>query len=82
MLRGASFYCARQRKPAQKSDAQDFQCLRASKFLDSRMGEVGKIGALGEPFNLIVTDFVVQTRPADVECARSVARTTPLISEL
>lgn len=31
------------------------------------MGEVGKRGALEDLFNLIVTDFVVQTRPADLE---------------
>ena len=45
----------------------NFQCLRLFNLLDSRIGEVGKRGALGGLFNLIVTDFVIQTRPADLE---------------
>ena len=38
-----------------------------SNVLDGRMREVGKRGAFGGLVNLIVTDFVVQARPADLE---------------
>ena len=61
---------------------ENFQCFRLSNFLDSRSGVVGKRGALGGLFNLIVTELVVETRPADLEELGGLCTIAPCLLQL